>query len=64
MSDIAKCTQTLCPNAGHCLRVQIEAEPLLQTYASFEYTISSRGVECDYYIPTQKQVRTTGDTQT
>lgn len=63
MSDIAKCTQTLCPNAGHCLRVQIEAEPLLQTYASFEYTISSRGVECDYYIPMKKQKYGSGDSQ-
>lgn len=50
MADITMCTQTLCPNAGHCYRAQAEASDW-QSIATFNYTISTRGVECDNYMP-------------
>ncbi len=56
MADITKCTQTLCPNAGHCRRVQAKSGPW-QSWATFNYTVSERGVECDHYLPTYKTER-------
>jgi hypothetical protein len=50
MADITMCTQTLCPNAGHCYRVQAKAG-FWQSMATFEYSISERGVECSNYLP-------------
>lgn len=50
MADITMCTQTLCPNSGHCYRVQAKKSDW-QSMATFDYTISVRGVECDNYMP-------------
>ena len=50
MVDITMCTQTLCPNAGHCYRIQAKASDW-QSMATFNYTVSAHGVECDNYIP-------------
>jgi hypothetical protein len=57
MADITMCTQTLCPNAGHCYRVQAKAG-YWQSVAAFAYTISARGVECDHYIPMYRVLTT------
>ena len=57
MADITMCTQTLCPNAGHCYRVQAKASDR-QSMATFGYTISARGVECDHYMPMYRTVAT------
>ena len=57
MADITMCTQTLCPNACHCYRVQAKAIDL-QSMAMFDYTISARGVECDNYMPMYRAVAT------
>ena len=54
MADITMCTQTLCPNAGHCYRVQAQTNPNWQSVMMFQYMISVRGVECDNYIPTTR----------
>lgn len=54
MADITMCTQTLCPNAGHCYRVQATPNPHRQSVAAFDYTISVHGVECDNYMPTYR----------
>jgi len=50
MADITMCTQTLCPNAVHCRRIQA-ADSQWQSMATFNYTVSKRGVECDKYLP-------------
>jgi hypothetical protein len=57
MADITMCTQTLCPNAGQCYRVQAKASNW-QSVATFNYTISTRGVECDNYVPMYRTVAT------
>ena len=51
MADITMCTQKLCPNAEHCLRVQARPAILWQSWATFNYTISLSGVACDNYMP-------------
>lgn len=51
MADITMCTQTLCPNAGHCYRVQAKPSEHWQSMCSFGYTVSERGVECENYWP-------------
>ena len=58
MVDITMCTQTLCPNAGHCYRIQAKASDW-QSMATFNYTVSAHGVECDNYIPTYHAVTMT-----
>lgn len=58
MADITMCAQTLCPNAGHCYRVQATPNQHWQSMMAFQYTISSRGVECDNYWPTTRTVVT------
>ena len=50
MADITMCTQTICPNAKHCYRVQAKASDW-QSIMTFQYSISERGVECDNYLP-------------
>jgi hypothetical protein len=50
MTDITKCTQTLCPNSPTCYRVQAKSGDL-QSYSEFKYTVSANGVECDNYYP-------------
>ena len=57
MADITMCTQKLCPNAAHCYRVQAKASDW-QSTATFGYTISARGVECENYIPMYRTVAT------
>jgi len=57
MADITMCTQTLCPNAAHCYRVQAKASDW-QSMATFSYTISTRGVECENYMPMYRTVAT------
>lgn len=56
MADITMCAQTQCPNAGHCYRVQAQLNSHWQSVAMFKYTISTRGVECDNYLPTTSTV--------
>lgn len=55
MTDITMCTQKICPNSGHCRRVQAKASDW-QSWATFEYTLSARGVECDSYMPMYRTV--------
>jgi len=55
MADITMCTQTLCPNAGHCYRAQAKASDR-QSMATFNYTVSARGVMCDNYIQMYRTV--------
>jgi hypothetical protein len=50
MANLVMCSQMLCPNAGHCCRVQAKTIDW-QSVAIFDYTISLRGVECKAYIP-------------
>lgn len=57
MADITMCTQTLCPNAAHCYRVQAKASNW-QSMATFDYTISTHGVECENYMPMYRTVTT------
>lgn len=57
MADITMCTQTLCPNSGHCYRVQAKASDW-QSMATFDYTISVHGVECDNYMPIYRTMAT------
>ena len=57
MADITMCTQALCPNAAHCYRVQAKANDW-QSVATFDYTVSARGVECDSYMPMYRTVAT------
>ncbi len=51
MADLTMCTQTLCPNAGHCLRAQATPGER-QSMAAFPYTLGADGVICEHYIPT------------
>lgn len=63
MADITTCTQTLCPNASHCYRVQVAASDR-QYDMAFPYTVSVWGVECDYYVPMRRiDVTNTTNTQ-
>ena len=57
MADITMCSQTLCPNAAHCYRVQAKASDR-QSVATFDYTVSARGVECEGYMPMYRTVAT------
>ena len=57
MADITMCTHALCPNAAHCYRVQAKASDW-QSVATFDYTVSARGVECDSYISMYRTVAT------
>jgi hypothetical protein len=50
MADITMCTQTLCPNAAHCYRVQATPSDW-QSMATFDYTIGTNGVQCENYMP-------------
>ena len=50
MADIVMCTQTLCPNAGHCYRVQAPREDFHSMF-TFHYTVGICGVTCAHYIP-------------
>ena len=50
MADITMCAQTLCPNAGHCYRVQAPPSDW-QSMQTFDYTIGTNGVQCDNYMP-------------
>lgn len=50
MADITMCTQTLCPNAGVCYRVQATPSEW-QSMAAFDYVIGNNGVRCENYIP-------------
>lgn len=49
MADICMCTNTLCPKAGICYRVQATPSHW-QSMGSFKYTIGDNGVECVNYI--------------
>ena len=62
MADITMCVQTLCPNASHCYRAQITPNPW-QIVGRFNYTISTRGVECAYYMPMYQTVVTDSTVQ-
>ena len=53
MVDITMCSQTHCPNAPHCYRVQATPGEW-QAYADFEYTAAIDGVLCDFYWPMDK----------
>ena len=50
MADITMCSQTHCPNAQHCYRVQAMPGEW-QAYAAFEYVAAIDGVLCDFYWP-------------
>ena len=50
MADITMCTQTLCPNARQCYRVQA-APSVRQRMQTYHYTIGVSGVQCENYTP-------------
>ncbi len=52
------CLQVLCPNAKSCYRVQAKPSHQWQSYAAFQYTVSTRGVECGGYLPMFESVAT------
>ena len=43
------CVNELCPNADSCYRIQATPSQW-QSYAQYEYEMSSNGVICDNYI--------------
>lgn len=49
MPDILMCTNTTCPLAPSCYRVQAKRSDW-QWYSNFEYTVSSKGVVCEDYL--------------
>ena len=61
MADIAMCTQTLCPNAPTCYRIQAKPSEFMQSYGVFNFQMSSKGVVCEHYWPTHR-VTTTNKT--
>ena len=52
MTDITMCESTLCPNVGHCYRVQANPSEW-KSMDKFSYSLSIIGVDCDRYIPMQ-----------
>lgn len=56
MADITMCSQSLCPNAGHCYRATATPSLHWQSVQAFNYTVSSKGVICGSYWPTHKTV--------
>lgn len=59
MADITMCTQELCPNAGHCYRTTA-APSAWQSWATFDYSISTDGVVCEHYLPAYRTTATDG----
>jgi len=57
MPDITMCINTLCPDAGHCYRVQAKPGDW-QSIAMFNYTISAHGVDCENYMPMLRKINT------
>ena len=53
MPDISMCTQTQCPNAGHCYRVQATPSEY-QSMSAFDYVVDKSGVRCEHYMPMRK----------
>lgn len=49
MTSVSKCTQTLCPLASTCYRVQ-GPDGVWQSYMAFEYKVGPDGVTCDNYL--------------
>lgn len=47
MADITMCTNTCCPNARHCYRVQAKPSQQWQPYQLFQYMVGKNGAECD-----------------
>ena len=54
MADITMCLRTACPNAPTCWRVQAKWDEYMQSVCAFEYRLTKEGVECAYYIPTER----------
>ena len=50
MADITMCTNNLCPKATLCYRNQAKPSEW-QSWAFFEYKISSQGCVCEHYMP-------------
>ena len=50
VADITMCSQTHCPNAPHCYRVQATPGER-QSVCAFEYVAAIDGVLCDAYWP-------------
>lgn len=52
MADITMCTNTDCPLAPNCYRVQAPVNPYRQTVSEFPYiTDANSHTICDYYWP-------------
>lgn len=49
--DITKCTQSLCPLGGNCLRRTAASNIYWQSWATFSYNVTSKGVVCENQIP-------------
>lgn len=56
MADITMCTNTLCPLAGSCYRVQATPSDYWQSMASFEYQLDTNGVKCESYWPMDQHI--------
>ena len=61
MADITMCTNTLCPNACDCYRIQAKPGEW-QSYSEFKYEVSAKGVICKGYWPILKTT-TSGNTR-
>ena len=57
MAGISMCTNSQCPNAGHCYRVQAKPSDW-QSYIQFEYQIGPNGVVCENYLPVYRTYAT------
>ena len=61
MADIPMCSQTLCPNAKHCYRIQAKASDW-QSVMTYQYSISPRGVACENYMPMYRMMASDSST--
>jgi hypothetical protein len=48
MPDISKCANNKCPLRDNCYRFT-SVPSNWQSYADFEFTVTEKGVECDYF---------------
>lgn len=62
MADIAMCLNKLCPKFRSCYRAQATPSRW-QSFSSFSYEVSSKGVVCDGFIQADT-LRTTTNSKT
>lgn len=62
MPDITMCMNDGCPLAGSCYRHEAKPNEYWQSFAMFEYQLTSEGTLCDNFIEAYKTT-TSGSTQ-